>query len=192
MSKMGAMAVPARSRPALLAATLLLICVALWSGETAAQPVPTMAPPSPQAAPLTQSAASLLPKTILYAVVASGVDVAIGSLITGGVVTGTAMAVVASTSGWLLYQVHEMTWAALGPKDQTSDQMVLKKATTFTVANVARLFGVGMLFTQNVALSASFVVLDAIGDVASYVVTDRVWGYLVSTPAAATTTGRLQ
>jgi uncharacterized membrane protein len=153
-----------------LVTVLSLVWMAVWSGVASAQP----APPAPPA-PLADNAVAVLPKTITYGVMAAAIDVAIGSVITGNVVTGTAMAAVATTSSWLLYQVHEMAWAQLEPADQS----VPTKTVTFTVANTVRLFGIGMLFTQNVALSVSFVVLDGVGEAAAYVLTNRVWTYVV-------------
>ena len=146
-----------------------LVWMAVWLGLACAQP----APPAP--APLAENAVEVLPKTITYGVAAAAIDVAIGSIITGNVVSGTAMAVAASTSGWLLYQVHEMAWAQLQPLDQP----VATKTATFTVTNALRLFGVGMLFTSDVVLSGTFVVLDGVGEAAAYVATDGVWTYVV-------------
>jgi uncharacterized membrane protein len=121
------------------------------------------------------NAAQVLPKTIIYGVMGAAIDVAIGSFITGDVVSGTAMAVVASGSNWLLYQVHEMAWNQLEPADHS----VATRTATFAVANVLRLFGVGMLFTGNVVLSGTFVVLDGVGEAAAYVVTDGIWTNVV-------------
>src|SRR4051794_40906487 len=105
-------AAPASKRRAALATMLLLAWMVLSPGMARAQ----SAPPAP--APLIDTATEVLPKTITYGVMAAAIDVAVGSVITGGVVTGTAMAVVASTSSWVLYQVHEMAWASAGPTDQ--------------------------------------------------------------------------
>ncbi len=162
-------AAPARKRRVALVTTLLLAWMVLSSGLARAQSAP------PASVPLTDTATEVLPKTITYGVMAAAIDVAIGSFITGGVVAGTAMAVVASTSNWLLYQAHEMAWASAGP----TDQPLTTKTATFAVANTLRLFGVGLLFTQDVALSATFVVLDALAEGGAYVVTDRVWTYVV-------------
>jgi len=175
---MSVMVAPARSRRALLAAALLLVCMALWSGVASAQTAP------PEPAPLAENATSLLPKTIIFAAVASLMDVAVGSIVTGDVVTGTAVAVVAASSGWLLFQVHEMAWARLAPNDQESENRVVTKTATFTAANSIRLFTVGMLFTQNILVSLSFVALDAVADAGSYVVTDRIWAFFVPPPVA--------
>ena len=181
-AQMSVIVASARSTHAMLAAALLLVCMALWSGVASAQSA------APEPAPLAESATSLLPKTILYAGVASLMDVAIGTVVTGDVVTGTGLAVVASASGWLLFQVHEMAWAALAPNEQASENLMLTKTATFTAVNAIRLFSVGMLFTQNVVASLSFVALDAVGDAGSYVVTDRIWAYFVPSSVAAAPT----
>lgn len=148
---------------------VVLVWMAVWAGLARAQS-------SPQApAPLAENAVEVLPKTMTYGVMGALIDVAVGSVITGDVVTGTAMAAVGSASNWLLYQVHEMAWAQLEP----ADQQVATKAATFTLANVLRLFGVGMLFTGDVVLSGTFVMLDGVAESGAYVVADRVWTYIV-------------
>src|SRR3974377_1137304 len=121
---MSATIAPVRNTRAMLAAALLLVCMTLWSGVASARSA------APEPAPLAESATSLLPKTIIYAAVASLVDVAIGAVVTGDVVTGTALAVAASTSGWLLFQVHEMAWAALVPNERESENLMLTKTAT--------------------------------------------------------------
>ena len=163
-------AAPCRSRVSLV--TLLLLgWMAVWSGFAYAQ----RTPPAPAPPPLTDNAMEVLPKTITYGVMAAAIDVGIGTIITGDVVTGTAMAVVGSTSGWLLYQVHEMAWDQLA----LADQPVATRTATFTVANVLRLFGVGMAFTGDVVLAGTLVVLDGVAESGAYVVTDWVWTYVV-------------
>lgn len=164
-----AIATPVSKCPTSLVIMLCLVWMAVWSSPAGAQP----APPTP--APLVDNAAQVLPKTIIYGVMGAAIDVAIGSFITGDVVSGTAMAVVASGSNWLLYQVHEMAWNQLEPADHS----VATRTATFAVANVLRLFGVGMLFTGNVVLSGTFVVLDGVGEAAAYVVTDGIWTNVV-------------
>jgi uncharacterized membrane protein len=154
-----------------LATLLFLGWMTVWSGFAYAQ----RTPPAPAPQPLAENAVEVLPKTITYGVMGALIDVGVGTIITGDLVTGTAMAVVGSTSSWLLYQVHEMAWAQLGPADQS----VSTKTATFTVANVLRLFGVGMAFTGDIVLSGTFVVLDGIAESGAYVVTDRIWKYVV-------------
>ena len=167
MLQTNAIASPAPKGLVSLVTALFLVWVAVWSGSACAQPTPPAATP----APLADNAVAVLPKTITYGVIAAAIDVAIGSVITGDVVTGTAMAAVGTTSSWLLYQVHEMAWAQMEPADGSTPV----KTATFTVANTIRLFGIGMMFTQNVALSVSFVVLDGVGEAAAYVLTNRIW-----------------
>ena len=166
-----AIAAPASKRRASLVTAVFLVLMAAWSGLGRAQPTPS----APAPPPLEENAVQVLPRTITYGVIAVAIDVGIGTIITGDVVTGTAMAAVGSASNWLLYQVHEMAWAQLEP----ADGAMQAKTATFTAANILRLFGVGMLFTQNVALTVSYIVLDGIADTGAYVVTDRIWAYVV-------------
>lgn len=174
MLRTHAVAAPASRGRLAIPAALFLASMIIGSGLPHAQP----APPAP--APLVDNAVEVLPKTIIYGVMAAAIDVAIGSVITGDVVSGTAMAVVASGSGWLLYQVHEMAWAELEPGGQS----MAMRTETFTVANVLRLFSVGMLFTGDVVLSGTFVVLDGVGEAAAYMATDGIWSYIVQPLAA--------
>ena len=152
-----------------LEVVLFLVWMAAWSGLARAQPA------TPAPAPLTANAIEVLPKTVTYGVMAAAIDVGVGTIVTGDVVTGTAMAAVASGSNWLLYQVHEMAWDQLAP----ADQPVATRTATFAATNALRLFGVGMLFTGDVLLSGTFVVLDGVAEAGAYVVNDGVWTYIV-------------
>ncbi len=165
--------------PAVLVAALLLMA---WPRSPAAQ---TARPISGQVA-ATEKAGdgpSLLPKTLIYITVASLTDLAIGYVVTGGLATGTAIAVVNSTSGWALYHLHETAWAAAEGNAPETERVTVEKTGTFTVANSVRLLGIGLLFTQNVVLSVEFLVLNALGDAGSYIATDRIWAY-VGSPGA--------
>jgi uncharacterized membrane protein len=79
-----------------------------------------------------------------------------------------------------------MAWDQLEP----ADQPVATRTATFAVANVLRLFGVGMLFTGDVVLSGTFVVLDGVGEAAAYVVTDGIWTYVVQPLVTKLPSGR--
>ncbi len=144
-----------------VAGALMLLCVALWSASVSAQtaPAPPAAPPSPPSS-----------EAMVYLSVSSLVNVAVGTLITGGVVSGTAIAVVNSVSGWALYQLNNVVWTELFPKEPP------KLTPTFLVANALRVVGVGYLFTQSAGAAIGYWLLSAAGEVVSFSLTNRIAG----------------
>jgi uncharacterized membrane protein len=164
---------------------LLVMCLAAWPGNASSAP-PLPEPSRSEATSANDDERSLLPKTLIYVSVASLIDLTIGYVVSGGLATGTAIAVVNSASGWVLYHLHETAWAAAAPPDPSSADIAVTRTATFTAANSIRLLGIGLLFTQSVATSVGFLVLNAAGDAGAYVVTDRIWSYVVSPQATAT------
>jgi uncharacterized membrane protein len=164
---------------------LLVMCLAAWPGNAlSASPLPE--PSRSETTSQSDDERSLLPKTLIYVSVASLIDLSIGYVVSGGLATGAAIAVVNSASGWVLYHLHENAWAAVASRDPSSLDITVTRTATFTVANSIRLLGIGLLFTQSVATSVEFLVLNALGDASAYVVTDRIWSYVVSSQAQAT------
>ena len=150
-----------------------LLAISLQMGAAVAAPRALPAEPEPER--LAEADASPLSKTIVYAGVASLFDLGVGYVVGGGLATGTAIAVVNSASGWLLYHVHERIWGSSAWAEVPSEQLTPVKTMTFTVANGVRLLGLGLAVTGSVAWSAAFLMLNALGDSASYIVTDRIW-----------------
>ncbi len=142
----------------------------------------------PSAASQSDGEPSVLPKAVIYATAASLFDIAVGYFVGGGLTTGTATALVNATSGWLLYYVHEDIWATEVPLDPPPRDLAVAKTATFTLANSLRLLGLGVVVAQNPAVSAGFLALNAVSDVAAYVVTDRIWTLLSARKIAAAVT----
>jgi uncharacterized membrane protein len=113
-------------------------------------------------------------KTLTFLSLASINDFAFGYMF-GGLVGGSGMILANLTTGWGLYHVHEVAWGESGHYVSLPDDTTGMRTTTFTVVNSARIFGLGLLLTGNAAISAGFVVFNALGDAVAYVVTDRIW-----------------
>src|ERR1700739_2201597 len=128
-------------------AGLVAMCLAAWPANVSSAPL-LPEPIRAEATSANDDERSLLPKTLIYVSVASLIDLSIGYVVSGGLATGTAIAVVNSASGWVLYHLHENAWAAVAPRDPSSADISVTRTATFTAANSIRLLGIGLLFTQ--------------------------------------------
>ncbi len=165
-------------RTAVLAAALMAMTLAAHPASARSVPL------QPDAASLSDADSSL-PRTLIYASVASLFDITVGYIVDGGFATGTAIAFFDTTSGWLLYYVHEKIWAAEVPLDPAPAGMVVDKTATFTAANSIRLLGIGLLAAQNPVVAAGALAFNVISDTAAYIVTDRVWALFSARKLAA-------
>jgi len=118
-------------------------------------------------------------KTLSFLSLASVNDFGFGYLF-GGLATGGAMVVANFTTGWELYYLHETAWATSGHVAALPEDTTALRTASFTVVNSARIFGLGLLITGNPIISGGFVVVNAVGDAAAYVVTDKLWPQLSS------------
>ena len=168
---------------------LLIAGTACWPRPVCAAPsIPPAddpakpAPDLPSANDLASATGTPTPlKTLTFLSLASindfGFGYAFGSLAAGG-----AMVAANLTTGWGLYYLHEQAWIASDPEGKLREDTTAVRTATFTVANSARIFGLGMLLTGSPVISGGFVVFNAVGDAAAYAITDRLWTNLPANP----------
>jgi uncharacterized membrane protein len=167
--------------PALLLLVAGLMCWSLPVGAVPSNPAGN-ASATLESVPTPAADAPTPLKTLTFLSLSSINDFAFGYLF-GSLATGGAMVAANLTTGWGLYYLHESAWIAYDPQGKLPEGTTGLRTATFTIANSTRIFALGLLLTGSPVISGGFVVFNAAGDAAAYVITDKLWNTLGSGPA---------
>ena len=92
-------------------------------------------------------------------------DFTFGFVAGGGAIVGGSFVVANAVSDVLVTFAHDLTWAVAtrgSGKSETQTRPI--RATTHAAANTAQVFGLGLLLTGSLSVSAEYVTLNLVAD----------------------------
>jgi uncharacterized membrane protein len=123
-------------------------------------------------------------QTATYQALSSLDDFAFGYFFAGGAAAGSILALTNAVTEAGVNYVHDLAWAVASDSSQSASDTRTTRTVTYTAANAARVFGLGLMITGDPTLSLGYVAFNAVADGGAYAANDMAWERLRPVTAA--------